>query len=112
MLKTEEIVSCLSHAEVKVFIVESRPDFDMSQLQTAVASLKEIIVLNRTLGESNPFQDLVDKSTDKFLNIEIQDTDPALIMYTSGTTGNPKGILLTYQHLKGSPEADRNILSI
>ncbi len=105
MLKTEEIVSCLSHAEVKVFIVQSRPDLDRSQIQTAVASLKEIIVLNRAQGESNPFEDLLDKSSDKPLKVDVVDSDSALIMYTSGTTGNPKGILLTYQHLKGSPEA-------
>ena len=26
-------------------------------------------------------------------------------MYTSGTTGQPKGILLNYKHLQGSPQA-------
>ncbi len=112
MLKTEEIVSCLSHAEVKIFIVQSRPDLDRSQIQIAVDSLKEIIVLNRTQGESNPLQDLLDKSSDKPLNVDVVDSDPALIMYTSGTTGNPKGILLTYQHLKGSPQAMKHFVDL
>ncbi len=105
MLKTEEIVSCLSHAEVKIFIVCARPDLDLEQIQYAVASLTTVVTLNRAEGQNNPFVDLLDQSTDKPLNVEIFDQDPALIMYTSGTTGNPKGILLTYQHLKGSPEA-------
>lgn len=105
MLKTEEIISCLSHAEVKIFIVCARPDLDLEQIQNAVASLGTVVTLNRAEGQNNPFADLLDQSTDKPLNVEIADDDPALIMYTSGTTGNPKGILLTYEHLKGSPEA-------
>ncbi len=105
MLKTDEITSCLSHAQVKIFIVQNRPDLEIAQIQTAVVSLQQVIFLDRTESQSNPFDVLLKQSTDQAFNVEIADDDSALIMYTSGTTGNPKGILLTYEHLKGSPEA-------
>ena len=42
----------------------------------------------------------------------LSETDPALIMYTSGTTGQPKGILLNYKHLQGSPQAMKHFVDL
>ncbi len=50
------------------------------------------------------FEDLL-QGQSAVIDEDINDNDPALIMYTSGTTGAPKGILLNYRHLNGSPEA-------
>lgn len=50
--------------------------------------------------------------TAELLPVEIKDSDPSLIMYTSGTTGKPKGILLNYKHLEGSPEAMKHFVDL
>lgn len=105
MLKKEELVSCLSHCEAKIFIAQRRPDLNFPEISAEVPTLKELIFINHVEGEINPFQELLSGADDSPVKADVIDSDPALIMYTSGTTGNPKGILLTYQHLKGSPEA-------
>lgn len=105
MLKTDEIVSCLNHSETKILITAVRPELDFVEIQHKVQSLTKIIASNQTKDQINLFDQMLAESTDQVVNVPVVDSDSALIMYTSGTTGTPKGILLTHQHLKGSPEA-------
>jgi len=97
MLKGDELTACLSHAEAEFVIALAKPEIDWKQLQGGIPSLKNIILLGPDFERLFQPGDLKPES--------ISEADPALIMYTSGTTGQPKGILLNYKHLQGSPQA-------
>ena len=97
MLKADELISCLSHSEAK-FLIAKPNDVSLDQIKAGVSSLEKII-LSETL---NGF---LATTSDRFTPETISPKDPSLIMYTSGTTGKPKGILLNYRHLNGSTEA-------
>lgn len=105
MLKSDELVSCLSHGEAEILIALPRPDVDLSALKAAVPTLKTVVVLGQEA--KGPGQVLFGPLLSKELQApaQISDSDPALLMYTSGTTGSPKGILLNYKHLEGPPQA-------
>ncbi len=106
MLKSDELLSCLNHSEAKVLIACPKNEISLNEIQRQVPSLKTLIISSSDLPSALKLDDLVAQvSTNKFIPAEIADTDPALIMYTSGTTGKPKGILLNYKHLEGSPRA-------
>lgn len=105
MLKNDELSSCLRHSETKVLIAQSRPDIDLGQVKQSVDSIETVILCGGELAGAFPYADLIGQAQAAPLEVAIQETDPALIMYTSGTTGGPKGILLNYKHLEGSPKA-------
>ena len=108
MLKEDELISCMNHAEVKLLIAQSRQDVSLENIKTQVHFLEKIVMLGeKTLQEipAYSFNEIMDQAKAAELKVRINPSDPALIMYTSGTTGKPKGILLNYRHLDGSPEA-------
>lgn len=105
MLKSDELVSCLSHSETEILIVAPKADVDWVDIKNKIPSLKTVIVVGepQTVSWQKPFDGLL--KAEGFTPAAVSPTDPCLIMYTSGTTGRPKGILLNYRHLNGSPEA-------
>lgn len=112
MLKSDELISCLSHGETEILIALLKPDVDMKAIKEAVPSLKTVVVVGNSEGHA------YEKDFGSLMGQELIDleqtlpTDPALLMYTSGTTGKPKGILLNYRHLDGSPEAMHHFVDL
>ncbi|HLF17991.1 MAG TPA: AMP-binding protein [Candidatus Omnitrophota bacterium] len=98
MLKEDELTSCLEHCEAKVLIAMPRNEVELEKIKQNLPSLETVILCADIEG-------LIAQAQSDVPQADIKDSDPSLIMYTSGTTGRPKGILLNYKHLEGSPAA-------
>ncbi len=113
MLKSDELISCLEHSETSVLIAKSNNEVSLREVQKAVKGLKKIVLCaDQGWDGAWIWKELTQKVSVNIPDVDINETDQALIMYTSGTTGKPKGILLNYKHLDGSPQAMKHFVDL
>ena len=105
MLTEDELISCISHSEASVLITKSKPTVSLTNIKENCPNLKEIILCQEKIERFLSFEELLAKGKNKNPGVEIEDKDYAIIFYTSGTTGKPKGVLVNYFQLGAPPKA-------
>lgn len=96
-----EIEHCLSDAGVTVFFVAHVFEEEARRAFLAAESCRDLIVVPEdgnseapVLGEN--FNALMKDASGTFTSYHTRPEDTAVILYTSGTTGTPKGAVLTH----------------
>ncbi len=105
MFTEEELISCIVHSEAKVLIIKPKPNFSLEGLKEKCPSLEKIIVFQEAGEPYLSLGKLLETGEDISPAVEIQDKDYAIIFYTSGTTGKPKGVLTNYLQLEAPPRS-------
>ena len=93
----------LSHAEASVALVEPTTIANLWAVKDKVPTLRHIVGVGgaRETGVHG-YEELLAKASRNFRAIDTAADDPALIVYTSGTTGPPKGALKAHRVLIGN----------
>ena len=108
-----EVEYLLSHSEASVLVVEDEEQLDKAlEAWDRLEKLQKIIVIDpRGVKDLNDpriitFEDLIDlgdlvvgKSFEEMTKT-ITSSETAIIVYTSGTTGPPKGAMITHENLR------------
>jgi len=93
----------LAHAEASVALVEPTTIANLWAVKDKVPSLRHVIGVGGAqetgvLG----YEELLARASPSFRPLDTAANDPALIVYTSGTTGPPKGALKAHRVLVGN----------
>ncbi len=106
VLSADECRYILEDSEAVAVVTDSILLAKMLEAAEGLENLRQIIVVGgedsertlsyeRLLAESSPEFEMVDRDAD----------DVAILMYTSGTTGKPKGVMLTHENLITAAES-------
>jgi len=101
MLKETEVEYILTDSEANTLVTMKTLYEDVvSKIKSRISSLHNVILTDYEVeGETFSYQEITLKSSDDFSAIECEPEDLVMIHYTSGTTGKPKGAMLTHHNL-------------
>lgn len=119
--QTPELEFTLNQCGAKMIVHEANLAVRLPA-PAAVAELKQRFAVNGDALGSEPFAVLEQSSGNKLTPVTAKEEDVAIILYTSGTTGKPKGATLTHLNLihtqlhyevcMGLRAGDRSLLAV
>jgi acyl-CoA synthetase (AMP-forming)/AMP-acid ligase II len=118
--KADELAYMIGNAEIRALFVGSRYQGMVNGMLPQLSSVKNCISIDG--GNGTSYEDLVASSSPDDVICEIEDEEITILMYTSGTTGRPKGVPLRHNAFvsyvldnvdPASPEIEeRNLLTV
>jgi long-chain acyl-CoA synthetase len=109
-MSKEELDYIINYSEVKALFVGPELVGIIDQLRSRLPSVSHYISLEQETGGMLFFNDLLAASSDEEPDVAVNEDDPFIIFYTSGTTGVPRGAI--YTHYRKLEEARTKALTI
>lgn len=105
-LKKHELAYIYRNAGLSILISSSSYADIIGQARTEAPNLKHVILVGGSFPkDALPFSSIIARESDALPIANTDNDDTAVIIYTAGTTGSPKGVMLThfnwYTHVTG-----------
>lgn len=111
----QEAEFILKHSEAQLIFVENKAQLKkIEQVQKNLPQIKDIILMDGQASDTISFQKLLEGDVADALSLEVRAEkipidSMATIVYTSGTTGKPKGVVLTHKNFASELDALKDI---
>ena len=116
--KREELDFMVNASESQVLFAGERYLDLVTGLRPKFKGVREYVCFGAKPEGMRAYDELLAGASEDELFVEIDENDPSLLMYTSGTTAQPKGVVLTYLTLSvyvtntmnpADPEGEREV---
>lgn len=97
--KTEELQYMLDASDVNVLFVSERYFGILQQIRGSLPKIQNVYTLDFVADGHDTYEALLGTGEDSMVFADVDDNDAALVIYTSGTTALPKGVVLTHKTL-------------
>jgi long-chain acyl-CoA synthetase len=99
-LSSDEVRNLINHSKPRMVLCDEAKLHDLEPLK-AEGYLETIISES---GDTD-IRQLIEEGSPSFEAVDKDRTDTALVLYTGGTTGIPKGVMVTHEHVIFSSES-------
>lgn len=98
-LHPREFSFIIDHSESKAVILSSEFNSSILDVRDRIPGVRHLISISGAGGELLDYEALLSGAPDRFVDADVDPDDLAWLFYTSGTTGMPKGAMLTHRNL-------------
>ena len=100
-LHPREFAFIINHSEAKAVIISPEFNEAISDIRDAIPQVSCIISVSEAQEPFLNYESVLSAESDRFEDADVAPDDVAWLFYTSGTTGQPKGAMLTHRNLLG-----------
>lgn len=111
-LSSEEVQFILNDCEISAVVTDRKLYAVLKPVFSTLSHLKAIIVVDEDIPGTIPFQIFEKESGENPSWEPPTSSDIAVIHYTSGTTGTPKGAMLSHKNLLAAIDANTDAIKI
>lgn len=94
-LTLKEVTYIVDHANASAIITHELLFNTVNELKKPILKIKS----GKPVDDWFSFEFLLQVGSDQEIRCPLRDDDPSTILYTSGTTGKPKGVLFSYRNI-------------
>lgn len=98
-LTANELEYILINAHSKVLLYETEVEDVISKLQRDALEVEHFIHIDKEVHSDHYFYSLLNEQKPEQPAVEVTENDLYIMMYTSGTTGKPKGVLHKHRNM-------------
>lgn len=113
LFRTGELSYVLNSSRAKILVgASAETEQYLIEANTELPHLEKIITVGKPVNASVDFHSLISEASEELEPVDCSSDDLVSILYTSGTTGQPKGAMLSHGNLMAVGTLSSTILHI